>query len=676
MIKAKQRILFLSLGTGAYSINTDTDDLALLDSLKNGNYNYRTAKYSIAGTSEYRETPFIAEVLVESYNPNKIYIIGSVKSAWSGIFYKYCDAKHKTDINAIKRLIQIEKNHGITDDCSDLDCLQDEINIIFAEGNVRLTQDSSTSAVIPEVLLIRYGINENELFENYARLNAIWARMNDSCDYDVAFDITHSFRSLPIYNLILLNYYRHLAHANITISHIYYGMVEVSRENDGIAPIVDLKKLLNILDRTNGVSEFRNTGNTVTLAPLIDNEAFKNCFSQLDWATQINDFNKINDALIRIGELDQSELDKANRDIYNMTIDVLNDKLLDNAKGEFLPSFESKSIAEKQYMLSRWYQRQNRYGIAIATGLEALRSMLVPLYLSINGLDVTQNLLVEKYRKNSIARLSICTQHLASNQNHDKICTMLCDIESVRLKAKAIRDRFAHNLANSIINTNDSTGFNNSERDVIDTFLDKLQDLKEALDNSSDKAKILRYYAVQSSTVHRVAISATSYTRIIIGSFDDSTEELDTVKQLERGSNRHYDVYTLSEGIQEKLKEDKGTNKSRPRPHLLPSARFLKDYLISHFTIESFTDRDSKVFLIFYNLKPKQKIYYASYLQYMGFESTKMFYLADSNSNVSQVESLDYITDGCEIQMFDNQVFPDWGLSLMNEVPVKLQTTS
>ena len=65
MIKAKQRILFLSLGTGAYSINTDTDDLALLDSLKNGNYNYRTAKYSIAGKSEYRETPFIAEVLAE-----------------------------------------------------------------------------------------------------------------------------------------------------------------------------------------------------------------------------------------------------------------------------------------------------------------------------------------------------------------------------------------------------------------------------------------------------------------------------------------------------------------------------------------------------------------------------------------------------------------------------------
>lgn len=53
-----------------------------------------------------------------------------------------------------------------------------------------------------------------------------------------------------------------------------------------------------------------------------------------------------------------------------------------------------------------------------------------------------------------------------------------------------------------------------------------------------------------------------------------------------------------------------------------------------------------------------------------------MFYLADSNSNVSQVERLDYVTDGCEIQMFDNQVFPDWGLSLMNEVPVKSQTTS
>ena len=54
--------------------------------------------------------------------------------------------------------------------------------------------------------LTKYGINEKQLKENYAIIKGIENKLKRNVKYEVAFDITHSFRSLPIYNLIVFNY--------------------------------------------------------------------------------------------------------------------------------------------------------------------------------------------------------------------------------------------------------------------------------------------------------------------------------------------------------------------------------------------------------------------------------------------------------------------------------------
>ena len=50
-------------------------------------------------------------------------------------------------------------------------------------------------------------------------------------------------------------------------------------------------------------------------------------------------------------------------------------------KGKNLSDFKKLSAAEKRLMIAEWYQKQNRYGQAIATAIEAMRSLIVTYYL-------------------------------------------------------------------------------------------------------------------------------------------------------------------------------------------------------------------------------------------------------------------------------------------------------
>ena len=93
---------------------------------------------------------------------------------------------------------------------------------------------------------------------------------------EVVFDITHSFRSLPMLNLVALNYVRVLK--GIKISKIYYGALEVlgtyaqvkeMPEKERIVPIFDLTPYVALLDWTFAVDEFARYGLVERLAELV-----------------------------------------------------------------------------------------------------------------------------------------------------------------------------------------------------------------------------------------------------------------------------------------------------------------------------------------------------------------------------------------------------------------------
>ncbi|SHF27330.1 CRISPR-associated protein, TM1812 family [Thermoanaerobacter uzonensis DSM 18761] len=103
------------------------------------------------------------------------------------------------------------------------------------------------------------GQNENELWEIFDKV----LEQIDKGD-EIIFDITHSFRSIPILALIILNYAKFIRKCEI--KGIYYGAIEAvgkeikDIEESDIAPIFDLTPFVRLLDWTVGIDRFIETG--------------------------------------------------------------------------------------------------------------------------------------------------------------------------------------------------------------------------------------------------------------------------------------------------------------------------------------------------------------------------------------------------------------------------------
>ncbi|MGX7689974.1 TIGR02221 family CRISPR-associated protein [Flectobacillus roseus] len=91
---------------------------------------------------------------------------------------------------------------------------------------------------------------------------------------ELFFDITHGFRTLPMLNMVLINYAKLLK--NVTVSGIFYGAYEAKKRFNDIeyAPIWNLKPFVDLQDWTNSANIFLKTGNAIELTTLIQDERY------------------------------------------------------------------------------------------------------------------------------------------------------------------------------------------------------------------------------------------------------------------------------------------------------------------------------------------------------------------------------------------------------------------
>jgi len=118
------------------------------------------------------------------------------------------------------------------------------------------------------------GKSESELWDIF---NIITKIVDE--DDEIYFDITHSFRSLPMLALVVLNYLRVIK--GITIKQIFYGAFEtigrikdaekLAPENRHV-PIFDLTPFENLLSWATAADHFIQTGNPLPLTLLTDKE--------------------------------------------------------------------------------------------------------------------------------------------------------------------------------------------------------------------------------------------------------------------------------------------------------------------------------------------------------------------------------------------------------------------
>lgn len=558
----RKKVLILSLGTGRIVAADNGDDrgLALQDAIRRGEYRYQNTVYRLRGSEYSGEggggVPFVAFPLLRDYQPDLVWIIGTVKSCWTS-FYTYFSGygkESKQFLDDVTELDDIEFRGNISTSSSDLDTAQGRINAIYGRG---LKKD-----LFPEVsvLLVRYGVDDGELGDNYRRLkDFIKSRLSgEGGHYSAAFDITHSFRSMPLYNLILLDYIRSVEKTEIGIDHVYYGMLEAKRDL-GYEPVVDLEELIRVLELSKGVSEFLATGNSITLQKQIpDGSELRKLLGDFDTALQLNEISKIFSSLHTLLNYLKTAKPVGKYDsLHAMLERVLREDFLGREVAAWIETDEELREIEKftqlQRVLVRWFLRTRRYGLACTTEQEVMKTFLVPLILKNENVDISlDNVLEQRYRD------KVITQWHSRAANYvlwGKDFEFVTKFETQREKVKKIRNQFAHNLDERRKNLKDKLMPDTAEiLEIIKDFSDLLEELKERIKDEEFCEKYCRKKLPR--TNHNLEMQGVETTLPVVIVLSPDHFASDDYIFLKNSNKKKYAVFSLPADVLKRIKNN------------------------------------------------------------------------------------------------------------------------
>jgi CRISPR-associated Csx2 family protein len=241
------RILVTALGRGRLS--------------NKGISKYDKATYVFQDESKAKyETEFIAEALVNYYDIERIYIVGTAKSMWEQVYYNFTSDEERDEEYYLKLDELIEKS--------------DHNTYQYEQSYLRKTEvalDRQLGSEGSRCYLIKYGLDRDELLYNFDILLQISEQLQSGDEVYV--DITHSFRSLSIFQYMMTSFIENLADKNVKIKKILYGMLDVKSEmKDDAAPIVDLTVINELNHWIKGIYELESYGNGYLIASLLQDQ--------------------------------------------------------------------------------------------------------------------------------------------------------------------------------------------------------------------------------------------------------------------------------------------------------------------------------------------------------------------------------------------------------------------
>jgi CRISPR-associated Csx2 family protein len=199
---------------------------------------YRDAIYRF--DDQARQTTFFGKALAEHLNPKRLILIGTSGSMWD-VFFE--DGNFQND-TALEELIDSVHQNAVTE----------------AMLQVPAEHFSQQLGYPVECLLIDYAQNEKGQVDLLSRL-ADKLSENES----VTLDVTHSFRHLPMLALVAARFLTRVK--RIKVEDIYYGALEMTE--NGEAPVVRLKGLLDLLDWVDALASYDKDGDYGVFASLL-----------------------------------------------------------------------------------------------------------------------------------------------------------------------------------------------------------------------------------------------------------------------------------------------------------------------------------------------------------------------------------------------------------------------
>ncbi len=171
-----------------------------------------------------------------------------------------------------------------------------------SEGLENCIADLNLSLNI-KVIAIPKGENETELWEIF---DLVYQTIQEGDR--ITFDVTHAFRSIPMFALVILAYARTLKEASV--EKIYYGAFETLGPlsqaqkkplEERRAPIFDLTSFIYLLDWTVAIDRFFKAGDSASIAALARDRALPILKNTKGQASNAQELRRIADRLEELG---------------------------------------------------------------------------------------------------------------------------------------------------------------------------------------------------------------------------------------------------------------------------------------------------------------------------------------------------------------------------------------
>ncbi|NLY74343.1 MAG: TIGR02221 family CRISPR-associated protein [Firmicutes bacterium] len=331
---------------------------------------YEKTVYRFQDSQNEYETSFIAAALSEHFQVDKLYLVGTSKSMWEEVYDYFSSAGNQCwDQDYWLELGDKVASYKV----GDAGISEDYLNKVNDAIDGYLTYLRSSASGGSHCFIIDYGLNEKELWSNFDVFMRIGENLGENDE--IYLDITHAFRSIPLFIYLMLDLITILeSRNNLKITGLFYGMLEATKEL-GYTPIVDLSPLYNITLWARGAYNFINFGNGYLLADLIKDDGISETIRNISDLVNINyidDFKR--------------EIDRLNHLLKNTDSSEQVVRYMQPYLQSFVDKFKGISSSGKlQFSLAQWYFDNYRFAHGYICLTESIITRILEIYRERNS---------------------------------------------------------------------------------------------------------------------------------------------------------------------------------------------------------------------------------------------------------------------------------------------------
>lgn len=308
---------------------------------------YKKARYRF--NNQEQESPFIASVLLDFLKIDAIYLVGTARSMWEAVYQHFTERKDLT-FDEDYALKLYECSTATHESPLNNSLIQPIEEIISAGSKVRM---------------IKYGLNEDEIKENF---NIFASLLNENLkDGDsIYLDITHSFRSLPLFANTAITYIQDVSLKKVTLAGVFYGNLDVTSELD-YTPIIDMTYILNLQNWIKGAYSFSNFGNGYLISELLKDEN-PNAAKKIESFTNVININYLHEIKSQINTLTSLQ-----QSSFHGPASLVVPQTLKN----FTKHFRSgDALSTIQLELSKWHRDNKNFALSYIALVESIISFV------------------------------------------------------------------------------------------------------------------------------------------------------------------------------------------------------------------------------------------------------------------------------------------------------------